>query len=196
MKNKGRRKSYFVSSLMLALMLLIGCSPTNKSGKKRKINKDAIPIWNPKVSKAEKAKLEISFKTFCPVAGNKVVTDILKPIRQEFKLPAVAAAIVDIRGIVAVGAVGVRKEGTNIPVTLNDRWMIASCTKAMTATIAAKLIEQGKLKWDTTITEVFPKQSSKFNPEFNKITITQLLSQHSVKLRNLRWCYCFIQNIS
>jgi CubicO group peptidase (beta-lactamase class C family) len=39
----------------------------------------------------------------------------------------------------------------------NDIVHLGSCTKAMTATLAGRFIEEGKLRWNTTIAEVFPE---------------------------------------
>ena len=145
--------------------------------------KSNAPIYNPKVTEKEKAKFEKSFN-ICPAVGDKIVTDILKPIRQKFKLPAIGAAIVSDKEIIA-GAVGITKEGTQVPVKLDDRWQIGSCTKTMTATIIAHLIEQDKLKWETTIGDIFPKLAPSFNSEFKNITVIELLSQHSGLQRDL-----------
>ena len=136
------------------------------------------------LTEKEKASFEKSFY-ICPASGDKTITDILEPIRQEYKLPAIGAAIVDSNGLVAEGVVGVRKLGTQVPVQLNDLWSIGSCTKAMTATLVAKLVEDGKLKWDTTIGDVFPELAKDFNPDFRDITILQLLSHHAGLERDL-----------
>jgi CubicO group peptidase (beta-lactamase class C family) len=56
----------------------------------------------------------------------------------------------------AVGAVGVRKYGTDTPVTINDQFHLGSDTKAMTATMLATLVEEGKLSWGTRLEQVFP----------------------------------------
>ena len=45
--------------------------------------------------------------------------------------------------LIASGAVGTRRAGTNDPVTIDDRFHIGSDTKAMTALIAATLVEEG-----------------------------------------------------
>lgn len=174
-------KSNIKQSLLILVLslncLLFSCKPDEK-------NKDEQNIYNPEISKEEKAKLETSFK-ICPVEGDKAVIDILKPIREEYKLPAVAAAIVNSDGIIAVGVVGVRKEGTQVPATLNEKWLIASCAKAMTATIAVCFVESGKLKWDTSIGEVFSELTSTLSPEFKKITLIELLSHYSGIQRDL-----------
>jgi CubicO group peptidase (beta-lactamase class C family) len=51
----------------------------------------------------------------------------------QYKLPVlVAAAVIDDK-ILAAGAVGTRRTGHDIPVTLDDRFHIGSDTKPMTA---------------------------------------------------------------
>ena len=78
----------------------------------------------------------------------------LEPVRAKHGLPALAAAVVKDGAIVTAGAVGVRVHGTDIKVTIDDRFHLGSDTKAMTATLAAMLVEEGKLRWDSTIGEV------------------------------------------
>ena len=116
---------------------------------------------------------------FCPAVGDEAVTQLLKPIRQKFNLPAMAAALVTSDGIKFVGAVGVRKRGTEIPVGLEDLWHLGSDGKAMTSTLIAHLVERGQLKWDSTLDEIFPDLSPQMNPAFQKATVLQLLSHHA-----------------
>ena len=118
-------------------------------------------------------------------AGDLDVANLLTSIRQTYRVPAIAGAIVTTRGVVAVGAVGVRKRGTAIPVTLDDRWHLGSDTKAMTATLLAILVEQGRLRWDATVAEMFPDASSKFHPNMRSVTVLQLLSHRSGLPANL-----------
>lgn len=104
---------------------------------------------------------------------------LLTPILQKYDLPALAGAIVTSKGLVGVGAVGVRKYGTNTPVTIDDEFHLGSDTKAMTATMLATLVEQGKLSWNTTIEQVFPDLVSKMNPAYRKVTLEQLLAHRA-----------------
>ena len=120
-----------------------------------------------------------------PVAGDKDITDLLKDVRQKHQMPAVAGAIVTSEGVVAVGVVGVRKRGTDTPVTLEDKWHLGSDTKAMTAMLIAKLVEDDRLKWETTLAEVFPKMNSEFHPNVKDVTVLQLLSHRSGLPANL-----------
>jgi len=122
---------------------------------------------------------------FCPVVGDEAVTEALKPIRQKFNVPSIAAAMVTSEGIKFVGAVGVRKRGTETPVTLTDLWHLGSDGKAMTSTLIARLVERGMLKWDSTIAEVFPELVAQMNPDFQKVTLLQLLSHRAGLPANL-----------
>ncbi len=49
---------------------------------------------------------------------------VLQPYLARYNLPALAAAVVLNGTIVAAGAVGTRRAGTDIPVTVNDRFHI------------------------------------------------------------------------
>ena len=111
--------------------------------------------------------------------GKDSLNDQLEPIRAEYELPALAAAVVKDGKIVASGAVGVRVYGTHIPVKLGDRFHIGSDTKAMTATLAGMMIEEGKLRWDSTIGEVLGPVIPNLKPKFAAITLEQLLSHTS-----------------
>jgi CubicO group peptidase (beta-lactamase class C family) len=104
---------------------------------------------------------------------------MLEPYLTEFGLPAIAAAVFQNGTIVASGAVGTRRAGTHIPVTINDRFHIGSDSKAFTATLAGQFVQEGKLRWDATPADVFPELKAGMNGEFAKIRLDQLLSHSS-----------------
>lgn len=92
-------------------------------------------------------------------------------------VPSIAAAAVVGGEVQAAGAVGVRKRGDDTPVTVNDKYHIGSCTKAMTATLAGILVERKLLSWETQLREVFPEMT--MHPACKRITLRQLLSHFS-----------------
>lgn len=104
---------------------------------------------------------------------------MLDPYLKEFGLPALAAAVFQNGSIVASGAVGTRRAGTQIPVTVNDRFHIGSDSKAFTATLAGQFVQEGKLRWDSTPADVFPELKPEMNAEFAQIRLDQLLSHSS-----------------
>jgi CubicO group peptidase (beta-lactamase class C family) len=76
----------------------------------------------------------------------------------------------------ALGVTGVRKMGSDVKVTIEDKFHIGSCTKAMTATLIAILVERGKLKWDTTLVEAFPDITDEMHPDYRDVTLKQILA--------------------
>jgi CubicO group peptidase (beta-lactamase class C family) len=58
---------------------------------------------------------------------------------------------------------------------------IGSCNKAITATLAAVLVRQGKLSWDATLEQAVPALAAKLDPSWRTITLKQALS-HSAGL--------------
>lgn len=101
---------------------------------------------------------------------------MLEKIRGKYNLPSLAGAIIEGNQLVASGAVGVRKAGDPELVTVNDQYHLGSCTKAMTATLIALLVEQGKLRWNTTIGEIFPELVPRMDPAYRGVTVEQLLT--------------------
>ncbi len=103
--------------------------------------------------------------------------DILNQYRNKYNLPALGAIVVKNGMTVGIGAVGHRKNGSEKEIGRSDKWHIGSCSKAMTATLVAKLIERGVLNWETTIQEVFPKL--KMRQEYRNVTIKELLTHRA-----------------
>ncbi len=104
---------------------------------------------------------------------------VLEPIRTKYALPALAAAAVKDGKLVASGAVGSRVAGLNMPVSVDDRFHLGSDTKAMTATLAGMMVEEGKLRWNSTIGEVLGADLPNLKPKVAAITLTELLSHTS-----------------
>ena len=90
-------------------------------------------------------------------------------------VPAIAAIVMKDGQVVDEAAVGVRSTATDEPVTTDDRFHLGSITKSMTATLIARLIEQDKLRWDSTLGELFA--GTEIREEYRNATVEQLL-QH------------------
>ncbi len=66
-----------------------------------------------------------------------------------------------------------------MPVTVNDRFHLGSDTKAMTALLAPMLVEEGKLKWSSTLPDVFPKLAERMDAGLKAVSLEQFLSHTS-----------------
>jgi len=104
----------------------------------------------------------------------KDVSAELVPIVEKHDVPSLVVAVVVDGKIVAYGAHGLRKTDSSSKVTVDDKYHLGSCTKAMTATLAAISVKSGKLKWDTTVSEIFP--SNGIHKDFRNATLQQLVS--------------------
>src|SRR5688500_15263178 len=100
-------------------------------------------------------------------------------IRDEGHPPAVAALVQTKGKVEARTVAGVREAGNPIPATLDDRWHLGSDTKAMTATMIARLAERGILGFEETLAQVFPGVAATMHAGFRDVTIRQLLSHTS-----------------
>ncbi len=111
--------------------------------------------------------------------GGSEFAAVLEAIRKANHLPALAAAAFSNGQIVEVGAVGLRKSGDDVTVAEDDEWQIGSCTKSMTSTVAAMLIEQGYIDWQTTVGEVFPEWADIMDNSWQDVTLYELLTHRA-----------------
>lgn len=104
---------------------------------------------------------------------------ILEPIVRQHDVPGMVAAVVKGDKIIAIGAAGVRRRGGNDKIQVTDQFHLGSCTKSMTATLCAMLVEEGKLSWETTISDVFPELKATMRPGWRTVTLRQLLTHRA-----------------
>jgi len=83
--------------------------------------------------------------------------DLLEGFRARHRLPGLAALVIKAGKVHAEGAAGIRKAGAPERMTARDQFHIGSNTKAMTATLAAILVEEGRIGWHTTLARAFPE---------------------------------------
>ena len=107
------------------------------------------------------------------------ISKLLAPLVEKHKVPALAVAVIEGDRLTKVGATGIRARGSEAKVGLDDVWHLGSCTKAMTATLCARLVEQGKLKWDSKVGDVLADQAEQIHADLRGVTLEQLLSHRA-----------------
>jgi len=118
-----------------------------------------------------------------PAADPVDVAAALEAIRARHALPGMVCAAVREGAIVARGAAGLRRADGGAKVTLEDRFHIGSCTKAMTATLCAMLVERKRLSFEATIPALFPRAAA---PDaWRGATLEQLLRNRGGAPENL-----------
>ena len=111
------------------------------------------------------------------------LTKKLEELTRKHKVPSMAFAVAKSSGVATAGCFGVRKRGENSEVQLSDRRPLGSCTKSMTGTLAAVLVDAGKIQWTTTIGEVWPQATGdSIHPDLRDVTLDDLLSHQSLSL--------------
>ncbi len=100
-------------------------------------------------------------------------------LRETYHLPALELCVINAQGIVEVAMDGVLKAGGTDAVTPQDLFHLGSMTKAMTATMLATLVQEGKLSWDMTMVQAFPSLVSVMDRRYRNVTLEQLLTHTS-----------------
>jgi D-alanyl-D-alanine carboxypeptidase len=115
-------------------------------------------------------------------AHAQVLTKIADSIRIKGGIPEMSYAIIGPTGILELHTSGhhrIDDPNTRTQSDIRDLFHLGSNTKAVTSFIAAILIEEGKLTWDTRFFDVFPTWLSMSNPAYEDITLKNLLSHQA-----------------
>jgi CubicO group peptidase (beta-lactamase class C family) len=99
-------------------------------------------------------------------------------VRAKHGLPGLQVVIVDQDRIETVSAGKRSVNGAGL-VSDADQFQIGSLSKAATATLIAHLVEQKKLRWDSTMADIFPAWSGQMHASLRTVTLQQLLRHRS-----------------
>jgi len=148
---------------------------------------------DPKPKSKTKSKAKASAKTKAADSGPTLEADeqvnrILSQARTDGRrLPGMIGAIVHGEKLTSIGAVGIRKIGSPDLMRVDDLVHLGSCTKAMTATMIGTLVDEGKIRWNSTVAEVFPESAGDFHPDYASVTLDQLLRHRGGLPHDLDW---------
>ncbi len=85
-----------------------------------------------------------------------LLRDFVTKSARTLEVPGVGIALIDHGTVVWVGGVGVRSLGQRAPVDAHTKFMIASNTKGMSTLLLSILADEGKLRWDQHVTDLYP----------------------------------------
>ena len=100
---------------------------------------------------------------------------IARETRDRHLVQGLVCAVVGKEGVRDIGAAGIRRKGAPETLAAEDRMHLGSCTKAFTATLAAVLVADGALRWDSTVGEVLGGAFPRMNDGWRAVTLEQLL---------------------
>ncbi|HET9360153.1 MAG TPA: serine hydrolase domain-containing protein, partial [Vicinamibacterales bacterium] len=76
--------------------------------------------------------------------------------REKLRVPGIAIGLVQDGKVVFAGGFGAKEIGKPAKPDADTLFMVASNTKAMTTLMLAKLLDEGKLTWETPVTKLLP----------------------------------------
>ncbi|HEX6575091.1 MAG TPA: serine hydrolase [Gemmatimonadaceae bacterium] len=120
-----------------------------------------------------------------PLAG---LDTYIESAMRDWKIPGVAVGIVKNDSIVFLRGFGVRTLGRPEKIDEHTIFAIASDTKAFTGMLMAMLVDDGKIRWDATLTTYLP--TIKFGDDFltRELTVRDALTHRSGLARaDLLW---------
>ena len=107
---------------------------------------------------------------------------------QDWKVPALAIAVIKNDSIVLMKGYGTRTMGTTEPVDEHTLFAIGSSSKAFTATLVSMLVDEGKMRWDDPVASYLPGFQL-YDPYVSReITVRDALTHRSGLARgDLMW---------
>ncbi|WP_420348320.1 serine hydrolase domain-containing protein [Pelagibius sp.] len=103
----------------------------------------------------------------------------LEALRRQHDLVALAGLVLKDGEVREMAAVGLRRKGHPVAVTVDDLWHLGSVTKAMTATMIARLVERGVLDWTTTLSDLLPAHTESVHSGYRSVTLEDLLTHQA-----------------
>ena len=101
----------------------------------------------------------------------------LETLRAKYNLPSISGVAVQGDHVFGVAAVGTLGSSSKTPVTLDSAYQLGSISKSVNATMIARLVERGLLRWDSTLGEVLKDVG--IPAEYANVTLEQLLTHRS-----------------
>ncbi len=116
---------------------------------------------------------------------------VVEAERGNFHIPGVAVAVIQDGTVRYAQGFGVRDVATGEPFTPETRFRIGSTTKSMTSLLVAQAVDEGKLTWDTPVTEILPAFKTSVPELTARITVGDLMGMGtgliSDDIRSLDW---------
>jgi CubicO group peptidase (beta-lactamase class C family) len=119
-----------------------------------------------------------TFSSWAQVDTNKI-EDVIKTSMARFDVPGMAVAIVENNEVVLAKGFGTANLNTKAEVNKDTLFGIASNTKAFTSAALAKLVDEGKLRWDDRVIDHLPEFRLYDSYVTREMRVRDLLSHRS-----------------
>src|SRR5438874_1657759 len=113
-------------------------------------------------------------------------------MREAADVPGMSVVLFDQRATLIDEGFGVRERGRPEPVTADSLYIIASNTKPLTTLLLARLVDEGRLGWDTPVVQVYPKFKIGDDEITRRILVKHLVCACTgLPRQDLEWLFTF-----
>jgi CubicO group peptidase (beta-lactamase class C family) len=119
------------------------------------------------------------------MAGDGRLGEIVEYEREQAYVPGLTGMLIRDGEIIEQASRGLRAVNSDSKVSEQDLWHLGSLTKSMTATVAAVLVERGLIRWDSTVSDIFPELVGLMRDEYTTVRLEDLLSHTGGLTANL-----------
>lgn len=120
----------------------------------------------------------ITVKSHTIMAQNNhaYIKAIVEKAKNKYGVPAITVVTMDSSKILESYVYGTRIWNSSDSITIDNYFHIGSCSKSVLALIAAKLVEENIIQWNTPFFEIFPELKSFSKAQYHAITLKNLLT--------------------
>lgn len=103
----------------------------------------------------------------------------LESVAADWQIRGMAVAVVKDGQLVFVRGFGIRRLGSNLPVTAHTRFSIGSCTKSFTAAVLGTLVDQQSISWDDPVIRRLHGFEMPNADDTGRVTVRDLLAHRT-----------------
>lgn len=114
-----------------------------------------------------------------PAGADPMLDATVEAAIKRYDLPGIAVGVIEDGKVVYARGFGEAVAGSGDPITTETLFKIASNSKAMTATVLARLVQAGKLRWDDPVVKHLPDFAMHDPRTTREMTVADLLVHNS-----------------
>ncbi|MCA0232100.1 MAG: serine hydrolase [Bacteroidetes bacterium] len=131
-----------------------------------------------------KTLVTLFFLTILAIGKAQTTKEFADSVRKAYNIPELNYAVISSDRIIEIQALGTKK--INSKAELTDKFRIGSNTKTITSYIAALLVKEGKIKWNTKFFDLYPELKSKSNSAYYDLTLQDFIT---FRAKIISWSY-------
>ncbi|MBF4492256.1 serine hydrolase [Flavobacterium sp. MR2016-29] len=112
----------------------------------------------------------------CNNAHSQKNNSFADSIRVKYNIPELAYAVTSSDSILEIQTLGFQRVSSKFKAKIDDRFRLGSVTKTVTSYLAAVLVKEGKIKWETKFFDLYPELKAQSNPAAYNFTLQDFIT--------------------